>query len=164
MDARAKTAPANTATTENSMDKYMVSGGCGFLGRYMMRRLRNKYVTVALDNLEPNCGGDPSYCHTHVDITDFNKLEEAVLKNECTHIIHLAALGRNLTCQDDPDRAWEVNVNGTRNVLEVARRHPNLVKRVICCSSNIVLSPENTVYKGTKLADEALVEMFPHKL
>lgn len=130
------------------------------MGKYMVRRLKTKYITVVLDNLEAHCGGDPSYPHTHVDITDFDMLEEAILKNDITHIIHLAALGRNLTCQDNPNRAWDVNVNGTRNVLEVARKHPNLVKRVVCCSSNIVLSPEVTVYKGTKLADEALVGMY----
>jgi|SRR5579864_564017 len=144
------------------MDRYLVTGGAGFLGRYMVRRLRNKYVTVALDNIEPDCGGDPSFPHTHVDVTDFNKLEEAILQNGITHIIHLAAIARNLTSQADPVRAWEVNVTGTRNVLEIARRHkhPALIKRVVCCSSNIVLSPEVTVYKGTKLADEALVEMY----
>jgi UDP-glucose 4-epimerase len=78
-------------------------------------------------------------------------------------IIHLAAYGRNLTCRDFPQDAWHVNVHGTRNVLMVAEQHRDIVKRVVVCSSNIVLSDQPTEYKFTKRAAEREVEWFAAK-
>ena len=74
---------------------------------------------------------------------------------EITHVVHLAAYGRNLNCQAFPRRAWEVNLGGTVNVLESSRALN--VKRVVVCSSNIVLCPDMTTYKATKLAAESAV-------
>jgi nucleoside-diphosphate-sugar epimerase len=53
-----------------------------------------------------------------------------------------------------------VNVNGTLNVLELARRYPNQIQRVVCASSNITLSNKPTVYKDTKLAVESLIGLY----
>jgi nucleoside-diphosphate-sugar epimerase len=41
---------------------------------------------------------------------------------ECTGIIHLAAVSRVLWGQQDPDKCWRVNVDGTKNVVEAAQK------------------------------------------
>ena len=79
--------------------------------------------------------------------------------HKITHIIHLAAYGRNLTCQHFPEAAWKTNVTGTFNVLEAARQLPQ-VERVVCASSNITLSDKPTVYKTTKKVCEDLVALY----
>jgi len=71
-----------------------------------------------------------------------------------SHIMHLAAYARNLTCRDFPRDAYTVNVWGTRNVLMIADKHRDIVKRVVVCSSNIVHSDQPTDYKFTKKAAE----------
>lgn len=137
--------------------RILVTGGAGFLGRYVVAYLSRKaqnYVTV-FDNLDPLCGGRGN-CLYH-DVSHFEEVHSVVCHHKITHIVHLAALGRNLTCQNQPNQAWRVNVTGTQNVLEVARERGC---RVIVCSSNIVLSDRPTVYKTTKQTVEALVEMY----
>jgi UDP-glucose 4-epimerase len=145
------------------MKNVLVTGGNGFLGKHVMRLLLQDCslgVVDSFDNLDPICGGTLESPRIHGDVTEYNFLSEIVVSGGFDTIIHLAAYGRNLSCQDFPKRAWEVNVNGTQNVLEVARQYPDVVKRVVVCSSNITLSDQTTVYKETKLTCERLVSLY----
>lgn len=137
--------------------KILCTGGAGFLGKRVVSMLG----ADSLDNLEPNCGGDhDSIPRIDCDVTDYAALERVVCDGKYSHIIHLAALGRNLTCRDFPQRAWQVNVHGTKHVLMIAHKHSAIVQRVVVCSSNIVLSDQGTEYKFTKRAAEHEVGWF----
>jgi nucleoside-diphosphate-sugar epimerase len=148
------------------MSRVLITGGCGFLGRRLVKAaLAAGHHVFTLDNFEPTCGADctgvpdaPNYVWNNVDITDQPKLYEAIKAIKPDVIIHLAAYGRNLNCRDYADRATHVNVGGTFNILEAA--HLLNVPRVVVCSSNITLSDQDTVYKRTKLATEHLVWVF----
>ena len=134
----------------------LVTGGAGFVGAYVVAQVGG----YALDNLDPHCGGNANRPHIDCDVTNFDALEKVVLDGKFAEIVHLAAYGRNLTCRDFPRESWLVNVHGTRNVLEIAKRHPNVVKRVVCCSSNIVLSTEFTDYKRSKEFAEREIKLY----
>jgi UDP-glucose 4-epimerase len=109
---------------------------------------------IVADNLDPLCGGNP--VGLEIELCDVRKESDVEdLMRNADAVIHLAAYGRNLTCQDRAQQAWAVNVGGTMNILEVAARQR---KRVVVCSSNIVLSDQWTVYKVTKKACEGLVK------
>lgn len=141
--------------------RVLVTGGAGFLGKYVTKLLeQNRAIDAVIpaDNLDKLCGGTTSGELEYLDVCDYEELTKEIRRLTVTHIVHLAAYGRNLTCQNHPRRAFGVNVTGTLNVLEAARSM-NL-KRVVCCSSNIVLSDKPTVYKTTKQACEQLVELY----
>lgn len=143
------------------MINVLVTGAAGFLGRQVVDRLmKNPTVddVFPIDNWEDTCGAQLGYLAAHVDVTEYNELLSRIVVSEITHIVHLAALGRNLSCQNFPGRAWEVNTQGTVNVLDAARRFG--VQRVVCCSSNIVLCSDMTTYKATKVAAELAVEAY----
>jgi UDP-glucose 4-epimerase len=135
--------------------RILVTGAAGFLGRHVVSAVQ---PTIALDNYDPLCGSLSTFRVQNVDVRDFDTVEALVKNAKITHIIHLAAYGRNLTCQDHPKEAWDVNVTGTRNILEAARLIGNV--RVVCCSSNITLSDKPTVYRTTKLVVESLIELY----
>ncbi len=136
--------------------KVLVTGGAGFLGAYVVAQLGAE----ALDNLDPICGGNANRPHIAGDVCDYDGLEKIVLAGGYEEIVHLAAYGRNLTCRDFPRASWAVNVHGTRNVLKIAQQHKSIVKRVVVCSSNIVLSPEFTDYKRSKEFAEREVRLY----
>ena len=141
------------------MSKFLVTGGAGFLGKYVTSFIKGRGQEVtALDNFDGICGCDVKEDAFIVDVTDFEQLRDVILDYKPDVIIHLAAYGRNLSCQHFPHKAWNVNVNGTLNVLELARQYR--ISRVVCCSSNITLSDQPTVYKETKLAVENLVKLY----
>lgn len=143
------------------MVKVLITGAAGFLGRHVVREFeRHGAIVVPFDNFDARCGSVRGCCDVPRDVTDFKQLETLVRHFGIDTIIHLAAYGRNLTCQDFAQRAFEVNVDGTHNVLEIARLYPGIVRRVVVCSSNIVLSDVPTIYKMTKALDEQLVASY----
>ncbi len=89
------------------------------------------------------------------DVTQLEQLDRAVTEHGITHVIHLAAL-QVPACAANPPRGAEVNVMGTLNVFEVARRRRDLVKRIVYASSGAVFGPEEfyghtTVREGAPL-------------
>lgn len=143
--------------------RVLITGGCGFLGRYVVRRLQaNPEIDklIVFDNLDPLCGGTPDIEHINIDIRDAASLECAIDKFRISHIVHLAAYGRNLTCRDFPEAAYAVNVQGTINLLDIAANRLAQIKRIVCASSNIVLSDQPTVYKETKVRVEEAVSLY----
>lgn len=99
------------------------------------------------------------------DLTDASSVEQAVAGTE--HVYHIAALYR---AAKFPDQAyWDVNVEGTRRVLESAAKHH--VQRVLHCSTigvhggvDEVPATEGTryapsdIYQQTKLEGEKLAQ------
>jgi farnesol dehydrogenase len=63
------------------------------------------------------------------DVTDRDLLRAAM--EGCSHVFHLAAYAKNWA--RDPKRYFEVNVQGTRNVLDMAERYG--ARRLVCTSS-----------------------------
>ena len=66
-------------------------------------------------------------------------------------VVHLAAVVRD----KDPDRNRAVHVDGTRNLIEAARRAG--VKRIVAVSSDTVLRRQRGAYAQTKLEAEELL-------
>jgi len=109
-----------------------VTGGTGFVGSYVVRALRDDGHTVrvlhrtssklsALAGLEyESCSGD---------VTDIDTLRAAFAG--CDWVFHVAAVADYWNA--DNARMFEVNVGGTRKVLQAAREAG--VKRVVFTSS-----------------------------
>jgi UDP-glucose 4-epimerase len=146
------------------MKTILVTGAAGFLGREVLRQLTELgEEIIPIDNFDKLCGSQSSptprfFREVHMlDVRNMELPPPSPKYPPPTHIIHLAAYGRNLTCENYPARAWDINVNGTFRMLELARQQN---ARIVVCSSNIVLSPRDTVYKDTKIAAENLVRMY----
>ena len=69
-------------------------------------------------------------------LEDVATVERAVVGHEVDTIIHLGAQTIVSTARMSPRATFESNVQGTWNVLDVARLHPDLVKRVVVASSD----------------------------
>jgi nucleoside-diphosphate-sugar epimerase len=82
------------------------------------------------------------------DITQFKDVESAIGDNGVSHVIHLAGLQVPF-CAADPIRGAMVNVVGTLNVFEAARRRRDLVKTIVYASSAAVFGPEEAYGSAT---------------
>src|ERR1700761_1994839 len=105
--------------------KVLVTGGAGFVGATLVRRLvASGYRVRVLDNLST---GDAAHLDgvdaglVVGDIRDADTLDDAVAG--CGAIIHLAAAGSVIGSVADPHPNFEANVVGTFRVLDAARRH-----------------------------------------
>lgn len=129
----------------------LITGSAGFIGSHTVRALCQKgYAVVGLDCLNdyyspkvkeyntqklleefPN-----QYIFIKGDILDFSLLEEIFQKYSIEKICHLAARAGVRPSIQDPFLYEEVNVRGTLNMLELARR--NEVKNFVYASSSSV--------------------------
>ncbi len=119
------------------MSRTLITGGAGFVGHNLARLIK---PSVLLDWRNPGYlfddGGELIFddCEfVHGDIRDDGDLEECLNSGEVESIIHLAAIPGIKKCEEDPDLAESVNVDGTENVLEFARE--NDIEDVIFASS-----------------------------
>lgn len=112
--------------------KLAITGGAGFLSYHLCRLLAARFPEILALDIAPFIQEDyaPNVRCLQADIRDFSRLEE-VLKGS-THLIHAAA-ALPLCWPKDIE---EVNVTGTRHVLEAALR--NNVSRVVYISSTAV--------------------------
>jgi UDP-glucose 4-epimerase len=108
----------------------LVTGASGFIGRHVCSRLlRARGAIVCVDHR--SIPGDAAG-FVACDIADPQQFEEVVRANQVEIIVHLAAVLPSAS-QQDPAGATRVNIGGSLNVLEAARR--SAVRRVVYASS-----------------------------
>ena len=70
---------------------------------------------------------------TACDITDFDGLDTIIRAHGVTAVVHCGGVSGPMLHTDDPHRIVTVNIGGTANLLELARRHR--MHRFVYCSS-----------------------------
>lgn len=128
----------------------LVTGGCGFLGTSIVSALidTGRYTITALDIIPPSLGSASFTTNTSVryvrcDILDTTSLTRVFSEARPTAIIHTAAVffvGSRRYTLKDKDAVFQVNVEGTRNVLNASRESG--VKAFVYTSSIAVVVDE----------------------
>ena len=112
--------------------KFFVSGGAGFIGSAVVRRLARDGVGVVnvdaltyAGNLESvsSVASLPNYTFEHVDICDAGSVDVLFDRHAPTGVLHLAAESHVDRSIDGPDAFVRTNVLGTFNMLQAARRY-----------------------------------------
>ena len=154
--------------------KYAVTGGAGFIGSHLVKKLVERgNEVIVIDNL--NTGKKQNIEKIskkidffEVDIRDFSAIED-ILKN-IDGIFHEAALASVQDSFRIPDEFFDVNVNGTENIFKIAKKLG--IKVVYASSSSVYGNPvsipikENddknpfNPYAKTKLEDDKLAEKY----
>lgn len=136
--------------------RYVVTGGSGFIGSHIVEELvKQNQDVVVIDNLYNTTKDKIKSSLKKIRFVEGDIRDLELLKKEfkgADYVLHLAALISVTESVRKPEEYHEVNVGGTRNVLEAARI--NNVKRV-------VLSSSCAVYGSTKKVpqDESLKPM-----
>lgn len=152
--------------------KYIITGGLGFIGSHLYEKLKNNGENILIiDNLYSGVKDNIKKLNHNDFIEDDvrNKNIEKYFEKDDV-VIHLAAISPLPVCQSNPSLAYDVNVLGTINILEICRKK-NL--RLIFASTSAVY--ENTeifpskeghevnptlIYSLTKMSCEKLCESY----
>jgi nucleoside-diphosphate-sugar epimerase len=120
----------------------VLTGGAGFIGTTLTRRLIDENEIVVLDNLHRDAmgatdlAGHSNLTFVQADVLDADAVRETL--RGATHIVHLAAIAGVDTVLESPVRTMRVNMIGTYNVLEAAQDTNDTVERLVDFSTSEV--------------------------
>lgn len=158
--------------------RILVTGALGQIGSELTAELRSRYGSdnVTASDIKtvkesPVMEGGP---WTVLDVTDPVAVEEAVLRTKADAVFHMAAI-LSATGEQNPQLCWKVNMDGTINILEAARKQD--LARVIIPSSIAAFGPETprdstpqetvlrprTMYGVTKVSGELICDYYARK-
>ncbi len=170
------------------MKTILITGGAGFIGSHLVDRLlaEGKWQVTVVDdfndfyepaikraNLSANLS-NPAFRLVEADIRDRAALEQAFNSAAFDCIVHLAARAGVRPSLQQPGLYAETNINGTLNLLELARAH-NIKQFIFGSSSSVYginakvpFSEDDPVrrpispYAATKAAGELLGHTYSH--
>lgn len=141
--------------------KALVTGGLGLIGSHIvMRLLKDGHEVRILDKRDLSewpLGTMPLSVEFHKgDIAEILDCHRAM--NGIDVVFHTAAIARTAETLTDPMGANRTNVDGTLNLLQMAKVWK--VKRFVHSSSSIVYTGPSTPYAVGKIASEHYVTLF----
>jgi len=166
----------------------LITGAAGFIGSHLVDRLLNSEVEritavddfndfyapdIKRENIHEHLK-DPRYNLVEADIRDRAALEEVFDNSRFDCIVHLAARAGVRPSLKEPELYCETNINGTLNLLELARHHG--IRQFVFGSSSSVyginakipFSEDDPIrqpispYAATKAAGELLCHTYSH--
>jgi UDP-glucose 4-epimerase len=122
--------------------RIFITGGAGFIGTTLARRLVDANRVVALDNLHRDAltgtelAEHPNFEFHQADVLDADAVRE--LARGATHLVHCAAIAGVDTVLESPVRTMRVNLIGTYNALEAAAATQDTLERFLDFSTSEV--------------------------
>lgn len=147
---------------------YFITGGAGFIGSHLAKKLLERGETViALDNFNDyydpiikrkNATELDQYEHCTVvegDIRDAELINQLFETHQVTHVAHMAAMAGVRASVDQTPLYIEVNLTGSMNLLEAAKRQ-NIKQFVLASTSSVYGKTEVLPFIETDTADRPL--------
>lgn len=112
----------------------LITGGAGFIGSHLVRRMVNHYPDTQIVNLDAltyasnlklldDCENKPNYLFVKEDINNFERLKELFVEYQFDAVVHLAAESHVDNSIKNPFLFAQTNIQGTLNLLEASRQH-----------------------------------------
>ncbi len=152
------------------MKKILVTGAFGLVGSDLVLKLAEKFGKESLVLLSHQTLRNIPYLIEKGDVRDKKSLEKIFKKHKIREIYHLAGL-LSVGGEKNPELAWDVNVNGLRNVLDLCVKYkcrlfwPSSIAAFgpttpkIKTPQHTVLEP-TTIYGATKVIGELLCQYY----
>jgi len=152
------------------MKNILITGAFGLVGTDLTIELKRRFPSARIVSMAHAVSADNGTIQEKGDVTDRARLKEILEKHEISEMYHLAGL-LSVGGEKDPPRAWNVNVEGLRNVLDLAVEHkmkvfwpssiaafgPSTPK--IDTPQHTILEP-TTIYGVTKVTGELLCQYY----
>jgi len=162
------------------MSKLLITGGAGFIGSNLAETLSNNGHELLLLDIRKdpaNLSGITDHIeYINADIRHRQRLEKVLRCADVDGIVHLAAVSRVIWGEEDPARCVDVNVNGTRALLDAVGNAGARPWIIFGSSREVYGEPDSfpvredfpkaplNVYGRSKLVGEELVREYTGEL
>lgn len=145
------------------MKKILITGASGFVGSRTVAALQGTYELI-------------TPCHSELDITSEEAVENFISRTQPDAILHLAALSNTGYCEEHPQESYMVNVVSVENIAMAAARHDiklvwfssdqvyNGCTELGLLSEDTPLKPENHYGRHKLLAEQRALEICPESV
>lgn len=110
----------------------LITGGAGFIGSHVVTHFVNKYPNYRIINLDlltyaanlkyiESVSKSKNYSFIKADINNYDEVYDIFLKNNISHVIHLAAESHVDRSINEPFAFAKTNIIGTLNLLQAAK-------------------------------------------
>jgi len=146
------------------LEKLLVTGQSGFIGSHLTPILSKKYQIVGLAKKKL-----PQLKILQLKY-DIQSVSASTIPKNVNCIVHMAALANFEYCNNNPSKCFSVNVGGTQNLLEIARKKD--LKFLYVSTGHVFGTPEklpinerhprnpSSIYAKSKLEAEILCESY----
>lgn len=134
-----------------NMNKYLITGGAGFIGSTLANHLSRDNSVIVIDDLsmgkEDNLDKNVNIEFLKGSVTDRNLMTEILTENDFDYIFHLAAIASVANSVERPIETHKVNFESVLMLLELVRKYQKNLKRLVFSSSAAVYGDEPTLPK-----------------
>jgi UDP-glucuronate 4-epimerase len=148
--------------------KILITGGAGFIGSHLCEKLvKSGNQVICIDNFDPyydpkikkanikDLLGDSRFTLAKFDIRDSKKVTGLFKKHKPEYVIHLAALAGVRSSIERAGEYIDVNIGGTINVMDAARRI-GTKNFVLASTSSVYGATDKIPFKEDQLSDRPL--------
>lgn len=150
---------SNMRNKKEQSARIFLTGATGFLGNALLKQItENGDFVVGIGNSESRVQ-QTKHKFPNVDLfladisSDSDIIEDIIKKYKCDYIIHCAALKHVILCEENPLRTHRVNVEGSKNIVNLAIK--NNIKNVVFVSTDKAIHPAG-VYGVSKQVGEKI--------
>jgi len=129
--------------------KILVTGANGLLGQVLIKQLVEKKYTVVATGKGPSrliMAALEGYSYKELDITDGPLVEQFILEERPSVIVHAAAMTNVDQCELNKQDCYNVNVTATRFIIDAAKM---IRARFVFVSTDFIFDGANGPYKET---------------
>ena len=164
--------------SEKKIKRYLVTGGAGFIGSHLCKKLleAGHHVTCVDNFYNGNLNNirglfnNKNFYFVEEDILNFNNIRE--LARNCDHIFHLAAQIHVEKSIIRPSETMKINLEGTKNLLQICTDNKEISMTLASSAEVYGAGPEahceksslnpQSPYAASKVAAEALCISYYH--